>query len=137
MLTSNNTLYLVDDDEIYNYTMKKMIEKGISDYEVKVFQDGNVALTNLINDIELCECPKAIFLDIDMPYLDGWEFLDELDKLNLDHTPRIYVSSSTINPAEISRAEENNLVTEFISKPISREKLQDICNDLASLGSCC
>lgn len=126
-MQSNRTIYLIDDDEIYTYTTKKVLQRGVCKHEVQVYGDGIDALEALKNDAVNGTFPDIIFLDIDMPALDGWEFLDEIAQENLDTVPVIYVSSSTIDPAEIERAESNDLVQEFIAKPVSKEKLEEIC----------
>lgn len=128
----NRNVYLIDDDEIYTFTMKKIMELSHSDFKVSVFSNGENALANYKEAFKTNNTPSAIFLDLDMPMLDGWEFLEEIENLNISNPPKIYVSSSTINPEEIMNAEKNHLVTEFIPKPINREKLDEIYAELES-----
>jgi len=124
---------LIDDDEIFVFLTKKTILKVSADVEVQVFADGQQAISHL-QDIagnnELL--PDVIFLDLNMPVMDGWEFLDEYQKLDgfpLDGVP-LYIVSSSISPYEMDRSAGIPVVTEFIIKPLVKEKFLEILENL-------
>ncbi|KEQ30678.1 hypothetical protein N180_14135, partial [Pedobacter antarcticus 4BY] len=74
----------------------------------------------------------VIFLDLNMPVMDGWEFLDEYQKLDgfpLDGVP-LYIVSSSISPYEMDRSAGIPVVTEFIIKPLVKEKFLEILENL-------
>jgi CheY-like chemotaxis protein len=78
------------------------------------------------------QLPEIILLDLNMPVMDGWEFLEEftLLKPRLEKKITIYVVSSSIAPSDIQRAEAINEVTDYIVKPITTEKLLDMLKNL-------
>jgi CheY-like chemotaxis protein len=89
------------------------------------FQNGEEALqfikSNLSNTNVL---PDYIFLDINMPFVDGWMFLEDFEQLKskLAKPMTIYVVSSSIDPRDIARAKNNNNVSDYVVKPVTREK---------------
>lgn len=120
---------LIDDDPAFVFITEKIIEKTNHFKEVKVFDNGLNALNylkeNLNNDIHL---PNIIFLDLSMPVMDGWQFLDEYALLEIKNKSKItvYICSSSISPYDITRAKSISEVTDFIIKPITKEKLTEI-----------
>jgi len=122
-------VYLIDDDDIFVFLTKKTILKVSSNVDVEVFSDGYQAITHLrsiAQNIELL--PDVIFLDINMPIMDGWEFLDEFEKIHLflAKTSKLYIVSSSISPHEMERSKNISAVTEFIIKPLVKEKFLEI-----------
>ncbi len=120
---------LIDDDPAFVFITEKIIEKTNHFKEVKVFDNGLYALNylkeNLNNDTHL---PNIIFLDLSMPIMDGWQFLDEYALLEIKNKSKItvYICSSSISPYDITRAKSISDVTDFIIKPITKEKLTEI-----------
>ncbi|WP_264549592.1 response regulator [Flavobacterium sp. N2820] len=120
---------LIDDDPAFVFITEKIIEKTNHFKEVKVFDNGLYALNylkeNLNNDTHL---PNIIFLDLSMPVMDGWQFLDEYALLEIKNKSKItvYICSSSISPYDITRAKSISDVTDFIIKPITKEKLTEI-----------
>ncbi len=118
-------IFLIDDDKLFLFLTRKTILATKKQVNLKEFSDGNVALDYLrgiINDKELL--PDIIFLDISMPIMDGWDFLNEYMKLDshIVNKPRIYIFSSSISPHDIERAKSIGVVTDFIVKPLVKEK---------------
>ena len=120
---------LIDDDPAFVFITEKIIEKTNHFKEVKVFDNGLNALNylkeNLNNDTHL---PNIIFLDLSMPVMDGWQFLDEYALLEIKNKSKItvYICSSSISPYDITRAKSISEVTDFIIRPITKEKLTEI-----------
>lgn len=123
--------YLIDDDEIYIFTAKKLINKTDFSEEVKFFYNGKEALraikSKLYNEEEL---PDVILLDLNMPIMDGWQFLDEFIRIKTKKTIKVYIVSSSVNPTDIERAKTYNMVSNYTVKPISREKLYSITEEV-------
>ncbi|SDM16335.1 response regulator [Pedobacter antarcticus] len=124
---------LIDDDEIFVFLTKKTILKVSADVEVQVFADGQQAISHLQDIAGNSELlPDVIFLDLNMPVMDGWEFLDEYQKLDgfpLNGVP-LYIVSSSISPYEMDRSAGIPVVTEFIIKPLVKEKFLEILENL-------
>ena len=122
-------IYLIDDDDIYVFLTKKTILKVRQDVEVEVFSDGLQAITHLLKIKDQPDLlPDLIFLDLNMPVMDGWEFLTEYKQfyLELAHKNQLYIVSSSISPYEMERSKNISVVTEFIIKPLVKEKFLEI-----------
>ena len=122
-------VYLIDDDDIYVFLTKKTILKVRQDVDVEVFSDGLQAITHLKsiqNQPELL--PDVIFLDLNMPVMDGWGFLKEYQELApaFARKNELYIVSSSISPHEMERSKSIPVVSEFIIKPLVKEKFLEI-----------
>ena len=114
---------LIDDDPLDNFINKKLIKKNNFAEKVIVCDDAQKALKSLSSGM----VPDIIFLDIKMPLMNGFLFLDEYDKLNInkDHTS-IYILSMSLNPSEIEQAKRNKHVTSFLKKNLTPEMLLEL-----------
>lgn len=122
---------IIDDDEMYIRLLTKIINIRSLAKHLIIFKNGEEALKYFISAFQNMEdrrVPQIILLDLNMPVMDGWEFLNELGKYNFPKLKNttLYIVSSSINPVDISRAQEINLVKDFIVKPISPQELSEI-----------
>jgi len=124
---------IIDDDKIYVNLVRKIIEIKKLSENLLIFKNGlealdyfKVILSNLTED----KLPEIIFLDLNMPVMDGWEFLGEFVKIknNFDKKISLYVVSSSIDPRDLERAKSFNLVTDYLIKPIELKKFEKIFN---------
>src|SRR5690606_34041870 len=119
-------VFIVDDDKIYRYTTEKYIELLKLSNRVKSYADGEEAINsikaNLNNSDDL---PDIILLDVNMPIMDGWDFIEEYVKLNPDLHKNItlYMVSSSIDERDRERASLINQVSDYIVKPITEDQL--------------
>ncbi|MBP9792718.1 MAG: response regulator [Flavobacterium sp.] len=118
-------IYIVDDDPIYKLVTKKLIGKTNLFSESKEFKNGNEAITYFKSTFDL---PDILLLDIEMPEMDGWEFLDEFCKLvnQTEKESTVYIASSSIALEDKLKAKMYKCVKDFLSKPINMEKLHQI-----------
>ncbi len=120
---------IVDDDSILVYGMKLMMNEVDFCEEVLEYSNGLDAiegLASIVNDGE--PLPSIIFLDLNMPIMDGWEFLDEFIKTpnyNLDHVS-IYIISSSVDPRDREKANEYEIVKGYILKPVTTNDFSEI-----------
>jgi CheY-like chemotaxis protein len=116
----NDLTYIIDDDSIFVFVFKKILEKNDDTREIVNIQNGQDAI-NVLKTINKNrqKLPDLIFLDLNMPVLDGWQFLDELEKLPFKDELKIHIISSTIDSNEIAKAKNYSSVKSFISKPIN------------------
>lgn len=133
-MTTNDTLSkeiicLIDDDKVYQYTATKSLKATNVVRQVLVFNDGEEGYNYLVDNLNSRDnLPDIIFLDINMPYMDGWEFMAEFIKLQpkLSKTITIYMVSSSVQKEDIERAEELELISDYIIKPITTQRFKEI-----------
>jgi CheY-like chemotaxis protein len=127
----NTKFLLVDDDKIFIFLATKTIQLVDRATEVQVFNDGLEILDHLKNIADKPELlPDVIFLDLNMPVIDGWGFLNEYVSLNMKKKIPIYLVSSSISPHDIERAKNMPIVTDFLIKPLMKEKVVEILANL-------
>ena len=120
---------LIDEDQIDNIINQKIIESNQFAEKIQVFQTGQRALDYLAENFQdETKLPDLIFLDINMPIMDGFQFLEEFEKLQepvLDKC-KIIMLSSSISPRDIDRAASNKFVKKYLNKPLNSRYLQAI-----------
>ena len=118
---------IIDDDSIYQMLAKRLISLNHLSDVVFEYGDGREAYLALKQMHDQGEkLPDVIFLDINMPIWDGWDFLDEIVKLELQQTLEIYMVSSSTSPYDREKAESYPLVKRFLTKPLEIEDLKSI-----------
>lgn len=122
---------IIDDDDMYVSLLTKVIDIRNLAKSLLVFKNGKEALdyfVGLYKHMEERIVPQIILLDLNMPVMDGWSFLEELGKYNFPalKNSTLYIVSSSINPIDIQRSKDINLVKDFIVKPIAPNELVDI-----------
>lgn len=117
-------IILVDDDPVSIFTTETLIRKIDVEATLNSFTESDVASKQLIAEITDGNSPDVMFVDINMPIMDGWEFLAALEPYanELKNTD-IYVLSSSVNPADRQRALDCFLVKDYIVKPVGKEQL--------------
>jgi response regulator of citrate/malate metabolism len=125
-----NTILLIDDDLAINFLHKRLLTKVelaqtiISSFNgVEAIKDVKQLNNSLgTNDLVL------IFLDINMPIMDGWHFLEDFKEFSneLLYNFKIFVLSSSFNPDDIEKARNNSFVTDYCSKPLSSDRLNSL-----------
>ena len=117
----------VDDDPITLMLCKKVIIKSSFSNEIITAQNGEEALIyfNTIRHTQTKsnEQPQLIFLDLNMPVMGGWEFLDHFSSPEFSEfhtTVKVVVLSSTIDPEDLEKTKQYPMVIDFLSKPITR-----------------
>ncbi|GGD19856.1 response regulator [Hyunsoonleella pacifica] len=122
---------IIDDDSIYINLLKKIIQTKKLCSDLIIFNNGQQSINyfeDKLRDSEYNNIPEIIFLDLNMPIMDGWEFLKKfkLIKNKLKKEVSLYVVSSSINPADISKAKSFPEVYDYLSKPVHIKDLEAI-----------
>ena len=123
------TVFLVDDDPIYIQAFKNLLNSWQIANPFLFFANGKEAL-DFMQIKEASALPDILLLDLNMPVMDGWSFIENFTRLAplLQKNISIYLVSSSIWEEDLKRAQENLLIKEFITKPILRKKLLEILN---------
>ena len=122
-------ILVIDDSATDRYIAKRMAEKNNFAEEVVLQESAIEALKYLLSLEELPHLlPQFIFLDINMPGMNGYEFLDEYIKLSetIKTNCIILMITTSIHPDDLKRAESNPSVIRFLNKPLDKEKLETI-----------
>lgn len=123
----------IDDDPIALLLSKLVISKAEITMEIVTSPNGQDALDylekeeNIVTNRNSAQ-PLLILLDLNMPVMDGWEFLEQFKKSMYGQYPdaKIILLSSSIDPQDIQKSKEFEMVVEFFPKPLTREMLQEI-----------
>ncbi|WP_300439580.1 response regulator [Christiangramia sp.] len=120
------TLTIIDDDPVYQLIAGKLINKTEIFSHPTFFNSGIDAIEEFKKEEN--PLPHIILLDINMPYMDGWQFIKKLKQLrpNCKEETNIYIVSSSISERDKHKAEEIEEVIDFISKPLHVERLKAI-----------
>lgn len=130
-MSPNQKICIIDDDEIYIFLMKKSFAAMGIHQEVISFLNGLDALEEFIqlkNNQE--DLPGIILLDINMPIMDGWEFLNEFRKIQSENPSKIpiYIVSSSIANEDIEKSKKYPEIIDYLSKPLELETIVSIIN---------
>lgn len=130
------SILLVDDDEVTNFINTELINDMQVTEHLQVCENGRIAMDYLIeahkeNPPEGYYIPDLIFLDLNMPVMNGVEFLEEY-KIRFANCDTIItmLSTSQIQEEVFQTLMSTNLVVSFLEKPLSREKVQDLVNGI-------
>ncbi|TPN87643.1 response regulator [Aquimarina algicola] len=131
MSQNAQSICIIDDDNIYINLVKKIIEFKKLSRPILVFKNGKEALDFFVDSKENSKnekVPQVILLDLNMPVMDGWEFLDEFSKIknNSYKNINLYVVSSSIDTRDINRAKAIDIVSDYLTKPINLNDFEKI-----------
>ena len=122
--TCYSTCLVVDDNYIDNLVTRRLLEICNFAKNIILTESPNDAIESLRNGTVV---PDIIFLDIRMPFMDGFEFMQEFEKLDISkNNIKIYLLSSSLDPADIQRSSDNGYITQLIHKPLTRQILEGI-----------
>ncbi len=119
---------IIDDDQVIIFLHKVIIKKSGLSADPAIFSNGQQALNSLLQNFQQGE-RYLIFLDINMPVMDGWQFLDEIQKLPFEKSIMVVMVTSSIDASDKIKAKVYSQVIDFIEKPLKF----DACNKLIQL----
>jgi CheY-like chemotaxis protein len=122
---------LIDDDEIYQFIFQRQVENCKLANQVLIFPNGQKGFDYLKKSLkDNRNLPDNIFLDINMPIMDGWQFLEEFStiKKQFPKIINIYLVTSSIDERDIEKANNILDVKEYLIKPISEDKILEVLN---------
>lgn len=130
-MTKINDIAIIDDDAITVFGLRKLITMYVECNSIQSYANGKVALDGFIEKMnQKQQIPEILFLDINMPIMDGWEFLEAFLKLNISTKIKINIVTSSIDPYdkkqwEFYKTKTHHLIT-FNLKPIDKNIITEI-----------
>ncbi|MBM6500482.1 response regulator [Flavobacterium macrobrachii] len=120
----------IDDDPITLKLCKKVMERVEFASEINTLQNGEEAIKQFedYEKIDTKNAPDMVFIDLNMPVMNGWEFLDEYFKREYHKKFKTHfiVLSSTIDPKDVEKSKLYSMVVDFLSKPITKTMLEEL-----------
>jgi len=134
MSNTLQTVWIIDDDEIYKYGFRKFVTMKHLCGNVVDFSNGRDAVDYLSDPKNAELLPDVIFLDIDMPQMDGWDFIEAFKsiKMRLSRKISIFMVTSSISYKDIVRAKNHADITEYIVKPVNSQQFSLVFTDVLS-----
>jgi CheY-like chemotaxis protein len=128
MTITKKTVYVIDDDTLYLYGIKRLLSKNLPEIDLTTFGNGQEAITALHRVHKEGETmPDVILLDLNMPKMNGWEFLRNFEQLKSETNQEVQVFVITSQPdsetMRLNQVEWDDSVKEFIQKPVNAETI--------------
>lgn len=125
-------VFLIDDDSIHLQVTRRMIEQQRVAEHIVCYMEADLAFAFIMNHLSLpALLPDVILLDLNMPVMNGWEFLDAMQHFK-DRWPkpvRIYVLTSSLNESDLHLVKSYDMVTGYLAKPLTKEAILSLGGD--------
>jgi two-component SAPR family response regulator len=132
-MINNPHFIVVDDDSTNNLLCNKLIKRVITEANIHTFLIPEEGLEFLKSGSQFTDLESVVlFLDINMPTMSGWEFLEHFQKLddNVKHKIKVFILSSSVDSRDRRKALTYNIVLDYIVKPLTKDKVQTIYSEL-------
>lgn len=116
-------ILLIDDDHIINFVHSKIIRKKFPDIPMLFFENGHQGLLHIKSNPDY---HYLIFLDLNMPEMDGWEFLTAISREAPDVNLQVHIVTSSVDPQDRMLSKKYDQVLSFLAKPLKAETLEGI-----------
>lgn len=126
---------VIDDDPICVFGLKRTLKEVDFSKNITVYNNGLEAITGFQTLLQQGEkLPSVVFLDLNMPIMDGWDFLEDFIKIpNVNReNVSVYIISSSVDPRDLLRAKEISAVNNYFIKPITHIALNKVIEDLSN-----
>lgn len=114
---------LIDDNQIMNFIHQQIISSEYPEASILNFENGKSALAHIYNNPAFT---FTVFLDINMPIMDGWEFLNALTKNEKGYNLKIFLLSSSLDVQDKIKAKEFSLVESYLVKPLTKQIIKNL-----------
>lgn len=120
-------IWVIDDDDIHNFVVGHLLNLTQIRCKAEVFAEAVIAVEK-IKKLPISDLPQIILLDINMPVMNAWDFLDTIKRIAPQPLPvtRIYLLSSSIYEKDIAKAKEYTAIQGYLTKPVSLKTLDDV-----------
>lgn len=119
----NRQILLIDDDPVINFIHTRVVQSTYPNISIIVFENGLKAFEYIRNN------PKysyLVFLDLNMPVMNGWEFLEAIAIESLNVKIQLHILTSSLDSADKIRANQNKMVRSYITKPLTAIQLKTL-----------
>jgi len=126
-----DSIFIIDDDPITVFGIRKLLDKNVEFNTISTYGNGKLALDGIKKVLSAGKSlPEVIFLDINMPIMDGWQFLEEFVELPIVEKIRVNIVTSSIDPADYKNWEfynekSHHMIT-FNTKPLTGISIAEI-----------
>lgn len=120
-MSEKKNFLVVDDDEIFLFTATYVLSRSFPGFKMVTSRNGEDALHRL-EEMN----PGALFVDLNMPIMDGWELLDKIGLQGKSPDFPVVIVTSSIDPSDKQRAANHPLKPQFVEKPLSEEKILNL-----------
>tara|TARA_R110002051_G_scaffold325871_1_gene432735 strand:- start:28593 stop:29000 length:408 start_codon:yes stop_codon:yes gene_type:complete len=129
------SICIIDDDPICVFGIRKMIDQVNFFNEIAVYANGLEAIQDFKKKlVENLPLPSTILLDLNMPIMDGWDFLEDFKKIPFEDRKnvRIHIVSSSVDSRDLTKANSYKEVNNFFTKPITKENIDRVIDEIHS-----
>ncbi|HEY4064206.1 MAG TPA: response regulator [Puia sp.] len=127
-------IFLIDDDSIYLMLARKIINTADARFDITEFTLAENAIKYLTENRQQAELlPDIIFVDLSMPVMDGWSFIEQFQQLTADMSKSIslYIVTSSMAFEDVERSKKYDIIEDYLIKPLEREKIKEIADSIA------
>lgn len=123
---------IIDDDDIFLKLGKMYLELGNCTSSVTLYNDATMALDIITGMLEHIDKKLVVFLDLNMPILNGFGFLDLIQQVPnaFDEKLSVYIMTSSLNEDDLERAQNYPIVKKYLSKPMTMDMVNEICAEV-------
>lgn len=118
-------IVLIDDDPVINFIHSKVIQSSFPGIQIVIFTNGFTALEHIR---AYPTNSYLIFLDLNMPEIDGWEFLEKISSEDRELDLKVHIVTSSVDPSDKIKAQKNDQVSSFLLKPLKSHDLESLPN---------
>jgi len=132
-MKESTKICIIDDDEIYRFAFGRHLKSLEATSSLQTFSESEMALDffreyRVMND----ELPDILFLDINMPIMGGFEFIEAFEKLGLTKKIDIYVMSSLLSEENLKQVKNYESITDYFTKPIGEDTLNELISRISN-----